>query len=369
MPGRLGVPLNAEDLFQALLKQGRLSVRDLLDTHVTIEEVRGRNLNHRVTLGLNAGFFVKQPRSISRDLSEGVVLEAGIYELFELPQFEELRRHVPQRLFADDERQLLALELLSDGPAASAVAESSDPEWLGLIGQKLGRLLALCHSGFSAPPKVAGAELTQRTPWALSLHRPTTNWLFDITPAQMQLVRLVQSTPILGEVLEELRITWRPSALIHGDVKLSNVLLPPTRDATAVHLVDWELARWGDPLWDIGSAWHSLLAIGLGGADWCDAADADDAAQRLGQWVAERQAYAQALWRGYAGGRDLVDSETEVRRTALFCAARMLQWAYELSSLHVGLSREATAAVQISMNIGSRPLDAATALFGVTPRE
>src|SRR5205807_9363196 len=68
------------------------------------------------------------------------------------------------------------------------------------------------------------------------------------TAGQRELVLLVHRHEAFGAALDALRTAWRPSALIHGDWKLENCLV--CDEDGSVHVVDWELAMWGDPLWD-----------------------------------------------------------------------------------------------------------------------
>jgi aminoglycoside phosphotransferase (APT) family kinase protein len=64
---------------------------------------------------------------------------------------------------------------------------------------------------------------------------------------------------------------WSPQALIHGDVKLDNILVTPILDNSShevmgrstVVLIDWELAGLGLPVWDIASAISGIYIQGL----------------------------------------------------------------------------------------------------------
>ena len=52
---------------------------------------------------------------------------------------------------------------------------------------------------------------------------------------------------------------WQCYSLIHADVKPEHWRLRPGADRRAWCLIDWELARLGDPAWDVGSVVHDYL--------------------------------------------------------------------------------------------------------------
>ncbi len=85
-----------------------------------------------------------------------------------------------------------------------------------------------------------------------------------MSAAGLELIRIVQRTEGFGELLDGLRATWVPTALIHGDVKWSNVLVVDAgTPQESIKLIDWESAMVGDPSWDVGSALSQYLSFWL----------------------------------------------------------------------------------------------------------
>src|SRR5207247_1390591 len=76
----------------------------------------------------------------------------------------------------------------------------------------------------------------------LRLHRPALERFGDLSAGNLRLIRIVQATPVLTELLDDLRQAWEPSVPIHADVRLDNVMVRAGRGIRQVRLVDWELA-------------------------------------------------------------------------------------------------------------------------------
>ncbi|MCG5218423.1 aminoglycoside phosphotransferase family protein [Streptosporangium sp. KLBMP 9127] len=75
----------------------------------------------------------------------------------------------------------------------------------------------------------------------------------------------------------ELHDRWAPTSLIHFDLGGDNILFPaePQGDALPVRLIDWELAGFGDPVYDVGFLVGQLflgemrrVRFTVGSADW-----------------------------------------------------------------------------------------------------
>jgi thiamine kinase-like enzyme len=143
----------------------------------------------------------------------------------------------------------------------------------------------------------------------LALHRPPLEALRYLSAASVELVKELQRDAAACRAMEELREGWSAVALVHRDVKWANCIAV----GGAIKLVDWEMAGWGDPAWDIGSALAELAA---------------------------RPAAAVALWRAYAAARA---PDPGLRDRALrFAGARLVQTAFEHAQELVTLDDRAT---------------------------
>lgn len=149
---------------------------------------------------------------------------------------------------------LLVFEGLAEwGQAAEGFGEQ--PERDAARAAATGRLLARLHSA-PVPTHVPRATDRIPRPDALRLEQLAT------LPGQMaDLLASLQADAAAIAALAELAICAEDPpqiALIHGDVKLDNVLVESA--GSRVVLVDWEMGGSGDPAWDLGALVGDLLS-------------------------------------------------------------------------------------------------------------
>lgn len=113
----------------------------------------------------------------------------------------------------------------------------------------IGHYLAKCHG--------VSADSDQQLPFHLA---PPVGTYTQITPSDLaygpgphfsEYLAIIQP---VNDCLREMRANWRPRCLIHGDFKSDNIMVAVDPKAVPlIKFVDWELAGWGDSLWDVGS--------------------------------------------------------------------------------------------------------------------
>jgi hypothetical protein len=158
----------------------------------------------------------------------------------------------------------------------------------------LGRALARVHGARPEPRDAHPSEplgQANRAAQMCAMWSAPTPRMVSMFPAGFTEVAVRVRSAGLIEPLEAVVAAWQTDCLIHGDVKSDNVFCAD--DVTAagqggsdadepVRLIDWELATWGDPRWDVGSAigdylfsWLRSIVFDAEGAlsDWIGTAD------------------------------------------------------------------------------------------------
>jgi serine/threonine protein kinase len=82
--------------------------------------------------------------------------------------------------------------------------------------------------------------------------------------AQEILMNLAKSTDWFTSFCERSEEQWVPEVLVHGDIKLQNLIL----ESNAVKVIDWENASFGPKNWDRANLVGSVIAETLVDSDW-----------------------------------------------------------------------------------------------------
>ncbi len=324
----------------------------LVDGGAVVEPAGARNAAFSVRWADSPGLFVKQlvdPRPWS-------VGELRLYPRVQA-RAEPALRVMPRLHFMDPERKLFVLERVPSASSLWRLLEENDAASIGRFTQ-LGEALAGLHGVFASWDRAKGTESrpwTDVRPWGFQVHDLNVGILTDLSGANLALVRIFAES-IPRATIEAARAAWRPSTVVHHDLKVENVLVPP--DAHPARIVDWEFAGWGDPAWDVATLLQSLLL------PWLHHSASEEGARARATLAATRVRCA-AFWRGYAASLGDVERRALRDRTALLSAVRLLQTAFEMGHAQPRLGKLAVIAAQVAANVGERPDEAATELYGL----
>jgi len=298
-----------------------------------VRNLSRRNRNFRVSTGTTE-LLVKQARQWTVSGRTTIEREAALCRRAHLENgFEPLRRLVPAPYSYDPGHSILIFEFL---PGRSALFDS--PHRFSPLAA---RRVAAAMSGFHrdmANPEFAKSFPGER-PGVLSIHRWDPEDASDRSAGQREFVRLVRRHAGFADALDALRGAWSPSTLIHGDWKLENCLI--SDESQEIHVIDWELAAWGDPLWDAGTVLQSWWNF------WVRRPEQHDLEAIRPALRAFLDAYGAA-----------------VPRVVGFAAARMLQSAWEALQKSEQVYGEAARLAQASLHILTKPDWAREQLLG-----
>jgi hypothetical protein len=209
-------------------------------------------------------------------------------------------------------------------------------------------------------------------PSAIGLLEPDLESLAGLSPAHIQMLRIVQTEPGFGPYFEEVHRSWRFETLIHGDVRFDNVLVGlhegKTEDPARVWITDWELVRRGDPAWDLAGALQDLVVLWISSMPLPRDGCAEGISNGARVPMDSLRIAARAIWAGYREGSGLGPDELELlRRAVALCPARLVQSAYEFAAECDELPGQSVLLLQVAANVLADPESARIELFGIAP--
>jgi hypothetical protein len=309
---------------RVLLAAGWLTREDAAVGAARTETLGRWHTVHRVTAPDGRTAFVKEgarsggPRSLFRELY--------VYRLAAWQPA--IAAVLPRALLIDEAHQVLALEAVGPGdswPGGSGPG-IDDPG----IASKLAAALAAIHAattGLAMPRSLCDG--------ILGLPEALADASSGRAAATQTIMRMMCEDVGFSAALREARSLYRPTCLVHGDLRRDNWALEPDG---ALKLFDWEIAGLGDPEWDVASVIsEALVDLVRRGA-----------ASSTG-WPEPVATLAAHFLRTYmATARSSRSSPLDVHspaRIALFAAARLLHVASEWAECQTGDDPGAAAAL------------------------
>jgi hypothetical protein len=359
--------LNQAEVASYLIERGLLSPQRIVDGDFTVRDASRRNRNFRVESKAGPSYLLKQgflKQGFGPDGTATIAHEASVYQA--LSRREDFHRFLPGFFNYDPSQRVLVLELVGDGEDLRAyhLRRGRFPTTVAAaVGRVLGRLHRATASG-------TATGLEDQPPWVLMVHRPDLSVFREASVASLDLIKMVQQAPAVGQRLDELRAQWRVSALIHRDVKWDNfvvVLSPTTRRVTGVKLVDWEAAGAGDPRWDIGSVFSHYLSFWVFSIPITGQTPPTSFAKLARYPLSRMRSALQSCWAAYVAERELAASPAQelLYGAVQFAGARLVQTAFEMTQASMLITSAVVLHLQLAMNILQRPQEAAVHLLGL----
>jgi aminoglycoside phosphotransferase (APT) family kinase protein len=353
-----------------LLERGLVSEAAIVESDLQVIDAGRRNQNLKVVRRRGPSYLIKQPGEGEYGSEATIGCEAAFYEHCGLePRAAEVRDLLPACHGFDSERVLLVLELIEGDPLWGHPA--ANPEGFSFeAAEPLGTALATFHRVFRQPSARASwmAGLPAGPPWIFFAHRPTPEMLARLSPANAQVLKLMQKDPAMTRGLDRLRSSWSADTLVHNDIKGDNLLVRRSADGTVrVAMLDWELVQIGDAAWDVGNVFRDLLGCWLVTVPLSSDLSPEQMLEGAQMPLAKLHPAARSFWNAYRAGA-VLDAETSgdfLLRALGYAAARMAQGAYELSVGMGQASNLAVAALQLAANIFAEPSAASLQLLGI----
>ena len=350
------------DVVGFLLERGLLQVRCVVDGALVVRDMSRRNRNFALDGGGSSpSYFLKQ--GLDPDGAATVLHESAVYTLFSAPGCA-MARYLPHFYGYDVDRGILILEL-AHGACDLRAYHLRSRRFSITLARGIGDALGVLHSETTAQIRLTDPGAT---PWVLSIHRPDLGIFREASAASLELIKIVQSTPGFGMDLDQLRTTWRSSALIHQDLKWENFLAcrPVGSSRMTLKIIDWEAVCPGDPCWDMGSVFGQYLSFWLQSIP-ITGRDLPEHFPELARHPLHRmQPALRACWLAYTMrlGLDDASSASLLLRAVSFAGAGLVVTAYAAAQMLTDLDTNLILHLQLAANILARPSEAAEQLLG-----
>lgn len=170
-----------------------------------------------------------------------------------------LRSALPRLLGVDERTGVIVLDGMTDCRSLSEVlAEGTGPtteQWV-----RLAIAIATMHQ-LHLPEEIrTDPDRQPNVPIPHSFHLTPQEYAFGCGADFGEYVAVMQG---VASELTQLRLDWQRTSMIHFDLTSENVLLGEPGAPQQVRLIDWELAGFGDPMYDVGSVLSQLIGSAL----------------------------------------------------------------------------------------------------------
>lgn len=334
-----------------LANRGHLSISDWVGGRCTLSSMPGQHDNFLVHAPSNSGLFLKQVRVPTTETIAAIENEARMLAEFEHRDvWDRFRRCVPRLRDYDRSRHLLVIESIEGKnlyDAYHSLSSAGDAAKLSDLPVSVGKWLARFHdAGRQARGDAMNAALTTKLPVAISLQPPDPNFYTALSPACRQTIDWIRADAAFFHGLQSNQAHWQIDTIIHGDLKWNNVMIASGPEAE-IKFIDWELARWGDPAWDVAGVLQSFIIH--------DVERSDSASTNR---VANLRSDATALWTSYGQHSQSKQDESWSDRVRRCCAARLVQSVLEREHASLTLSASSAHLLATSRQIQLAPQDA-----------
>lgn len=364
--------LTQHEVVSYLLERKLISTESIVGSDLLVADVSRRNRNFKVISDRGPCYLLKQ--GVGVDGVATVAHEALVYQhLQTVAESDQFSGYLPRYYEYDPKEQILILEMLRSAQDLREY-QARRRYFSTLLAAALGNALGTLHR----LTKVQGAQdknkaMPVQPPWILSIHRPSIEALRDLSGANVQLIKTLQYSTELCQILDALREAWKPSAIVHQDIKWDNCLVfarPGSKRKTRLKLVDWELASLGDPCWDVGSVFNDYLSFWLFSMPITGESPPNRFMELSRYPLENMQPAIRSFWKAYVQrmGLDAATAYLWLLSAVRYAAAKMIQTGFEHMQRSVQLTSNVVSLLQLSLNVVQRPQEALVHLLGIPIR-
>lgn len=314
---------NFDELLTILLSKKLLSPADVVESGIQLQhDKRQRFVLSTLLVNKNPRLIVKQTRIANA--IESLKQELQAYRIISTTP--EANSITPKLLYYRIANRNGLMVMRWCDPNAKVNLQSERD--MSQLGTTLGKLHA-------SSQQMSGHSKFREIPWVLSVLTDQPRWR---PPELNTILSLTDQAETIRQGLVKAIYKWQRLALIHGDLKSEHCLLLLKKEGVGLCLLDWELATFGDPNWDVASVISDVLFNTL----YTEAKFSISFQQHA------LDGNVQAFLRAYAAWQ--IVNKHAFLRIALFTAARLFQTALESVAV-LGTNETAEIRGLLSMSV------------------
>jgi hypothetical protein len=335
-------------LIEFLLGENLIGLDDLVAGDVIVGRHRSRNLSYGVFRKRGPSYFVKRTQSGQPNAAETLRNEARCYSaIFTDDGLAALRDFVPKLYCYSNRENMLVLELVLAAENLLEVQQGGK-NCRSDIAVAAGKAIGQYHRNVT---ELRSRAISRGRPWVLSIDQQ--KFLPNTTSTHQHLQTFISTTPLL-RALQDLQKGWSYESLVHGDLKWENCLLLSDTVEVTLKLIDWETAYVGDLMWDVASMMQSAIMA------WVFSIPIENSLPILENAplpLADVATCTTALWTSYCNERCFNKNTEEKMREKCtrYIGARLVQSAFERSTLGTALDEQMIFGLQVAENLINRP--------------
>lgn len=316
--------LTTKNIAHYLLGKGFLDPEKILSGDFKVVFSQSRNTIFRINTGDPTGLFVKQLVQSDKYNNYLMQKDSTVHFLIHNHEcYKKTAKHIPQYYGYDPDGQVMSMAYYVDAKNLHEVLLEQKEIKEEYLKQSADILASFHNVSINEVIDSPSARfLPQQLPWAL---RWDDRYASDKHPYTLFLKEQLE----LNQQITEVKDAWKYSTLNHGDIKWVNFVVDKKSDH--LKLIDWEIADFGDPFWDIGGMFQSFIS------HWILTFDENSATHEriksLDFFTFESALNGmRTFWKHYQAQSKLVQEQPEKSKIKAiqYTAIRMLQTAYEI---------------------------------------
>lgn len=363
-----------DNVQEFLQKQKFITNQSFISGDYIATSANRRNRNVQITTLNEGNYLVKQV--LDKNSQNATTLKNEILFYNYLKSFRsDLTSMYPEIKYCDKTNIILVLTFYSNAlPLWKYYKKRSINDLPFNTIKKIGKIISMLHIAFSDTKIFCDSNLTflsKELPFAFNINKPEPKLLSYIRPGGVQFIQSIQSCDDIMTIWDAIEKKWELNSIIHGDIKLDNILVIDNDDntqnegSTNIKIIDWEMVQYGDFAWDIAGVLQDFIfwwAISMPNEQ-----SAEDMVKKAGFPISRLKPGIVSFWEAYCNQSKLSKQykSTLLSKVILYSGLRTLQTAYEISSKFENIPPIAQILTGIGKSILRNPDEAAIHLFGI----